>query len=347
MFKIEMCPAEYGDCIWIEYGNKNKPYRILIDGGTEATYAWLNDRIKAHAVNDRKFELLVITHIDADHIAGVLKLIENASSLNATFDDIWFNGYRHLPGSELEEFGPVQGEKLTTMLLNKQLPWNKTFANKAITNLKSSITLPGGMKFTVISPTEENLKKLKPVWTEECKKAGIDPAHPEPFTQEVSPGLEEMGPIDVDTLAAKQFKIDESKANGSSIALLAAYDGKTVLLAGDAHPDVLLKGIKSLCKPDEKLKLDAFKLPHHGSKANINRELLEKIKCDRYLFSTNGAKFKHPDREAVARVIKFGGNNPELIFNYRTEYNEIWLDANLKDQYRYMVSCPKSTVDLS
>jgi hypothetical protein len=345
MFRIEMLPAEYGDCLWIEYGDKNKPYRILIDGGTEPSYSGLSERINALDVNDRKFELLVITHIDADHIGGVLKLLGGARGLKTTFGDVWFNGYRHLPGSQLEEFGPVQGEKLTTMLIEQQLPWNKAFEKKAATNTMSTITLPGGMKLTLISPTLEELRKLRPVWVEECKKAGIDPAHPEPVTHEVPPGLEGMGPIDVEALAAKPFKCDGSEANGSSIALLAEYEGQTALLAGDAHPDVLLKGIESVCSARQKdeLKLDAFKLPHHGSKANISKELLQKVNCKRYLISTNGAKFRHPDREAVARVVKFGGNTPELIFNYRTEFNEIWRDADLMERYRYSVSYPNSS----
>jgi hypothetical protein len=342
MFRIEMLPAEYGDCLWIEYGDKSKPYRILIDGGTEPTYKTLSQRIKALDVNDRRFELLVITHVDADHITGVLELIDSASDLKASFGDVWFNGYRHLPGSELEEFGPVQGEKLTTMLIEQQLPWNKAFEQKAVTNLMPTVMLPGGMRLTLISPTAEELKKLKPVWAEECKKAGIDPAHPEPIPHEVPPGLEGMGPIDVETLATRPFKSDGSETNGSSIALLTEFDGQTALLAGDAHPDVLLKGVSSVCETRAvgKMKLDAFKLSHHGSKANINRELLEKVECKRYLFSTNGAKFRHPDREAVARVIKFGGKAPELIFNYRTEFNEVWRDVNLMEQYRYRVSYP-------
>ena len=56
---------------------------------------------------------LVITHIDFDHIGGVLSLLQD-KDLGVTFHDIWFNGWRHLPGSGFEEFGPVQGEKLTT-----------------------------------------------------------------------------------------------------------------------------------------------------------------------------------------------------------------------------------------
>lgn len=352
MFRLEMLPAEYGDCLWIEYGDKNKPYRILVDGGTEPSFDALQKRIKALDVNDRKFELLVITHIDDDHIGGILKLIDSMDVLKVRFEDVWFNGYRHLPESGLEEFGPVQGETLTTMLLNKQLPWNSAFSKKAARLLQPAVTLPGGMKLTVISPSLEELEKLKPVWAKACQDAGIDPNKPKTLIPDVPAGLEGMGPINVDALAATQFKCDDSKSNGSSIAILAEYDGCSTLLAGDAHPDVLLKGIELVCNDRgvEKMRLDAFKIPHHGSKANIDKQLLEKITCKRYLISTNGKKFRHPDKEAVARVIKFGGKDHELIFNYRSEFNEVWRDANLMAQHRYRVSYPNSsdtTVGLS
>ena len=77
MFKIEMLPAGHGDCLWIEYGSKEDPFRILIDGGTTGTYKRLKKRLENLSEEDRKFELLIVTHIDADHIAGILKLFEH------------------------------------------------------------------------------------------------------------------------------------------------------------------------------------------------------------------------------------------------------------------------------
>jgi glyoxylase-like metal-dependent hydrolase (beta-lactamase superfamily II) len=38
----------------------------------------------------------VVSHIDADHIGGVIELLED-TALGVSFGDIWFNGYRHLP----------------------------------------------------------------------------------------------------------------------------------------------------------------------------------------------------------------------------------------------------------
>ncbi|MCU7876385.1 MAG: MBL fold metallo-hydrolase [Candidatus Thiodiazotropha sp. (ex Lucinoma borealis)] len=72
-----MLPARHGDCLWIEYGELAAPHRILIDGGTSGTFQDLKKRFEAIPETQREFELLVVTHIDADHISGVLKLLES------------------------------------------------------------------------------------------------------------------------------------------------------------------------------------------------------------------------------------------------------------------------------
>src|SRR6202008_47885 len=106
----------------------------------------------------------------------------------------------------------------------------------------------------------------------------------------------------------------------------AEYDGKRCLFGADAFAPVMAASIKRLLQlqGQTKLKLDAFKLSHHGSKGNTSKELLDLVDCNRYLFSSNGKRFRHPDRETVARVIRFGGPNPSLYFNYRTTINEVW-----------------------
>ncbi|MFH0344646.1 MAG: hypothetical protein ACHBNF_21545, partial [Chromatiales bacterium] len=74
----------------------------------------------------------------------------------------------------------------------------------------------------------------------------------------------------------------------------------------------------------------------------VSRALLEALDCKRYLFSSNGAHFKHPDRQAIARVIKWGGAEPELTFNYRTKFNEFWDGKPLREKHGYTAVFPRS-----
>ena len=144
-----------------------------------------------------------------------------------------------------------------------------------------------------------------------------------------------MGAINVDALAAAAFEEDDAKANGSSVSLLAEFEGKRVLLGADSHPSTLISAIERLTAPGERLPLTAFKLPHHASKHNVSVELLRRVECRRYLVSTNGAQFKHPDREAIARVIKHGGADPTMHFNYRTKFTGVWDDPELQQEFGY------------
>ena len=74
---------------------------------------------------ERSFELLVVTHVDSDHIAGVLELLRD-EAIGATFGEVWFNAWRHLQEA-LEGLGPVEGELLTQTILARDLAWNDAF----------------------------------------------------------------------------------------------------------------------------------------------------------------------------------------------------------------------------
>jgi hypothetical protein len=152
--------------------------------------------------------------------------------------------------------------------------------------------------------------------------------------------------IDLDELASRRFEPDASVVNGSSIAFLLETSGRSVLVSGDARAGVLADSIRSLLsvRGIERLPLDAFVVPHHGSRRNVSDELLNLIACDRYLISTNGKIFGHPDHEAIARIITRGRSGPDarpvLVFNYRTEHNQMWSDPALQERYGYEAVYP-------
>lgn len=342
VFDVHVLPAGNGDCIWIEYGEAASPRRVLIDGGTQSTYKRLKKRIQSLGSADVHFDLLVITHIDGDHIAGALELIER-HELPISFGDIWFNGYRHLSAEKIEDFGALQGERLTTALLDpeRKLPWNVNPAfqggriclqgDGSPTRVKD---LPEGLEIFVLSPGADQLSALRPVWEKECLHAGLDPARPVQEETTLPPGIEAMGGLDVESLAAAEFVEDEKPANGASIALLLSYEGKNVLLAGDAFPSVIARSIEGL-SPHAPLAVDVLKLPHHGSQKNVNREIIEKAPSAHFVFSSNGATHGHPDPEGVARVVKYGGRDATMVFNYRNRITEVWDEAGLKRRYGF------------
>lgn len=340
-----MLPAREGDCLWLRYGKPEAIHQILVDCGRAATYQELRPRLLALPPDQRHFELLVITHVDRDHIEGVLGLLEDAA-LPVTFGDIWFNGFDHLKSARLETFGAVQGERLTTALLKRKDAWNKAWQGKAVAIRGAALPkkkLAGGLMLTVLSPDRQKLIDLIPTWEAECREAGLVPGA-KARRKALRRGLEEFGGPNVELLAAAKFADDSTKPNGSSIALLAEYDGKRAILAADAHVSRLLPSLTAVAK-GRKLKVDAFKIAHHGSDGNVSKELLETVSCDKYLISTSGSYFKHPRATAIARLLKFGGRKKTLYFNYASKFTQAWDKPLLKKKYGYDVVLPAAAAN--
>jgi beta-lactamase superfamily II metal-dependent hydrolase len=337
-FDIEMLPAGHGDALWIEYGDANVCHRVLVDCGTQQTGPDLLRRIEQLPDNARRLELFVMSHIDADHIGGALRFL-GAVQQGLRIDDTWFNGWRHVSGS----LGARQGEMFSTAIQDLELRWNDWREGQAIVIDSDPLPvcqLPGGMKLTLLSPQPAELKKLAPVWTRELKRYGLEPGSRVDYSRFLR-GTPSTS-TDVESLAAEPFSGDAGAPNGSSIALLAEYGNAAALLGADAYAPVLAASIKRLLQNSgqARLKLDAFKVAHHGSRNNLSNDLLDLVACPRYLLSTNGDHFYHPDRQAVARIIEHGGERPSLYFNYRTRYNEVWGGAQLQEQYAYTAHFP-------
>jgi hypothetical protein len=345
-FKIDFLPAKYGDCIWIEYGEPGNIHRILIDGGTKGTRAAIKERLALLPEQERKFELIVVTHIDRDHLEGILGLLED-DQLAFKTGGIWFNGWRHMPTDEeieaMEDFGAEQGEHLTGRILSHQLKWNKQFGEKAVVIPHDGdlpvINLPGGMKITLLSPNPEQLADLKGAWQKEVVDKGLEPGFGE---DEIDEDIEHFGldTPDVEELCEMEFDEDKAEANGSSIAFLANYDGKSAIFLGDSYPGVIHTSLTKLFG-NGKVPLDLVKISHHASAGNTSPDLIKKLKCKKWVISTNGSIYKHPAQVTVARMVKFGGN-PELIFNYKTQYNKVWDSDLLRLQYNYTTTYPET-----
>lgn len=72
MFRIKLFPAEYGECILLSIGKENQ-YNILIDGGLSKTYQkYIKSEICHIKEVKQKIGLVVCTHMDNDHICGLI-----------------------------------------------------------------------------------------------------------------------------------------------------------------------------------------------------------------------------------------------------------------------------------
>jgi hypothetical protein len=91
--------------------------------------------------------------------------------------------------------------------------------------------------------------------------------------------------------------------------------------------------------------MDAVKLSHHGSKANLSDAFLRLIDCRRFLVSSDGGQFSHPDDEAISRVLNLGSKPVRLDFNYRSDRTRAWESADLQQTLGYAAGFPANDTD--
>jgi hypothetical protein len=374
---IEMLPAAHGDALWVEWNDKSHPYRVLIDGGPGKTYPALRERVQRLPKDEKRIDMMTITHVDTDHIDGAVTLL--LDDLDVEYGDIWFNGRNHVqnplsPVAGNRYLGGIQGQVLSAILDLPRFRWNEAFGGRAIVVDPAKRTFPvkeiGGLTFTILSPRVEQLTKLAGSWDLDIVKAlkNMELIPPGESETDVAAKIHEGGLDLARKLLASRYPKriqpppewdqgiedgtylgDASNPNGSSIAFLVEdrRGELAVLFTGDAHAPVLFKSVVELLtlRGKARLRLDAMKVPHHGSRNNISPELLAQLDCSAFLFSSDGsAGYNHPDDEAIECILaeaKKQGTRPAFYFNYRSNRTKSWALKSSGDGERYDAYFPQ------
>ncbi len=341
--RIEALPARLGDCLLIEcLRPSGAPWRMLVDGGPPDTWPLLEARLERLPARSRTIDVALVTHVDSDHIGGFLPLV-HSDFARAHVRDFWFNGQPHLLGGRPRsiEMGEDLGSALTGTTDGPVLPWNRAFDEHAIVRADSGlveVTTPRrGPRITVLSPDAARLAALAKTWSVVLAKARAT-------TREIGGPDRPRALRDLESLAAEHSPKDDSVPNGSSIGLLVEHRGASLVLAGDGFGDVLAAGLTAVAADRglDHLPVDAFKLPHHGSRGNVLTTMLATAPAQHYVFSSNGDTFHHPDDAAVARTVVGATRGPTLWFNYRNRRTERWDDTALRSKHGYHVEFPES-----
>ncbi|WP_051387122.1 hypothetical protein [Bradyrhizobium sp. ARR65] len=278
-------------------------------------------------------DLLVVTHVDRDHIEGVLELLKSPE--RPQIKEIWFNGYRQLEEA-LGLRGASQGERLSDLIRELSIPHNAAFGGRpVISGRLKSAELPGGMVVEVLSPDVSKLRKLERQWVLECRRAGLLPGGGD-LRQRGGYTERRIGKLDIDRLSAMPFDPDDAAANGSSIAVLLKWRGRSILMAADAHEDQILRSLKRIQSGKEKIQLDLLKVSHHASGRNTSSDLFDQVICNDFAVSTNGAVHGHPDAVALARIIK-ASPHCTIHCNYSSSRVKPWLAPALRAKHKYEV----------
>ena len=324
-------PSFNGDCIFLTFESNGVHKNILIDGGTPRTYRrFLKPEIERIINSKQEIDLLIITHIDDDHIGGIKELFQDSTLEKSFLKSVWFNSgnllYNYFDSSkettreveiipdDTNEMSVKQGISLENALIKE-----KSWIQKLIFVGNYCHNLPDA-KIHILSPNEEQLLKLHKAWEIEVDR-----------TTEMSGGLHSDYNLSIAELINKQFNEDKSIPNGSSIAFLFEAEGKKILLLGDSHPSVIETSLRNLGYSEKnKLVADLVKVSHHASKANTSPSLLSIINCNKFVISTDGSKHGLPNKEPIARIISFN-KGCKIYFNYDDVFFYMFLETDFKN----------------
>lgn len=359
---VEMLPADYGDCMLIKLKTKDNKdtYTILVDGGTSKSYREsLKNRLESYLVDDPKIDLVIVTHSDDDHISGMNNILQNEKIVTKINRIIYNSPYAI--GKKINEWDEEDLKKSVKPKVIKKTKASTGF-NKADNNetlkcttdsvntgyiqanelqqnlfdlgkLEMNLILndgkddinDNGIKIYFLSPTQELLNNFFHVYKSQkkCKnKSSV-----------LSNTAREENDYDIpfDELIKDKKVKSLSAYNMSSIAFIIYEEisKQSILVMGDGSYDVVagkLKQLKDengiLYSINNPIKIDYFKLSHHGSVCDLTDEFLKLIDCQKFLISTSGKIFGHPDKKLIARVYR-NFNNANFYFNYEERMKEI------------------------
>src|SRR3989304_9255220 len=97
MLKLHTLKAESGDCLVLEFGKTKSKY-ILIDGGPGGVYEQSLQPFLRNLGHGTKFELIVASHVDDDHMNGLLDLLTSLQGYGTKLikiKEIWHNSLEY------------------------------------------------------------------------------------------------------------------------------------------------------------------------------------------------------------------------------------------------------------
>ena len=323
LFSLEVLQAFQGDSLLLHAGTAGAPKLVLIDGGPSRT--WTRslrprlDELRAQraAGGALDIDLAMLSHVDDDHIHGLLHLAtelvdlhDRSEALPYDVHTLWHNSFDDVLDNEADELGAAATAALeqplddpraeemrgATLAVVANIPQGRELRNRAKAlnwrvnapfdgpvmrpaNGVRTIRLGDATALTVLCPHAMQLEGLRRKWD------GWLRAHPE----------EQASPASVAP--------DSSPYNLSSIVVLVEQDGRRMLLTGDARSDHILAGLDAAgVAADGVTKVDILKLPHHGSIRNVKADFFERVQADHYVISANGHD-DNPETETLDLIL--------------------------------------------
>ena len=338
----------------LEIASNNECLEKLIITHIDSDHIW--GAIPFLKDNQERFiEIKEVWHNTFRHLLNGSENEENSLNKDKkTVQKILSKGYFNNESKNGEnQISAKQGTTLGALLLKGDYSWNSDFNNKAVCiENKKTVNIDLESQIILLSPNKEKIDNLKTFWDNELTKYDLkyskeaeslyDDAFEMLLTwikESQAKGIQAISSnkIQMEELLASIPIEDKTPTNGSSIAFILKIKEKKLLFLADSHPRLILKSLLKY-QSEGVINFDSIKVSHHGSFNNISLELLEKIDSQVYIFSTNGNRNNHPDKETIAHIV---GRNTEferkLFFNYKTVNSEYFNNEDWMRKYNYSI----------
>ncbi len=290
------------DFFLIEIDDKENTTNILVDGGIDP------EKCLNHIQKDVKGKLdyIILTHIDQDHIKGLLKLLDNDVVKDRVKDAVFvYNKFTtgiisYRQAEKFEEL--IKGREIICSYREYQYNSGKAIFLSAEQRRKLPKKEKSQIYITFLSPTDRKQIELLYDYYQQYKEKHKNPSG------------------------------NEYVVNKSSIMCLIEFEEALLLMTGDGYlKDILptiemLKSSRTIC-PLSKNAL--IKIPHHGSEENNKglEEIIKLIPCEKFIL-TNVEEESRSKNNAVKIADYILGLSQEKTIYSNSKYEGL----NAEDQ---------------
>lgn len=282
---------------------------VLVDAGNVSD----SDTIKNEIWNNwhrRDVYLAILTHPDKDHKGGFFGLLQSDDFTIREFWLFypWFKHVANLPA----DAAPIETPRFEdcfkmynhptddTLNLLRLLVDKKVVIRDAYQGIESSL-----LPLKVVGPTLEFADRNSSIMVSEFKEISDD--------EDFEAYVDDAEMTDDKALSVIDTEDDDTSATNMSSLILLFNPGRKFLLTGDASR----ASLKAMIDENPELfKKCVLKVPHHGSKHNLNTELINRLEPQQSAICAKGST-KHPNNSVVYWLSKYGNV-------YLTEKNTFW-----------------------
>lgn len=334
-YQIEMLNVADADAFIVYYITDNKtPHLVMIDAGRYGNGKDILTHLNAYYPGI-PIELAIVTHPDDDHYGGFVYLLEQiqAKAKNkVSIEKFWLNNpTKHIKVEDvredilrktlvkrLSEIYSVGDKNLLALIRDNKInceeafakTYNRYFKNilgKVVSREEACTSLQEG--FTILGPTEE-------YYNEVCKSFRYKQLHVNE-TAEQEDAEDDVNFISTNVCYSKALENADDDSNdhniSSLIVLFQPNNSERLLFTGDACVasfEHMLHPHAALCNH-----VTWFKVPHHGSKANLNSKWIKHFRPDlSYISTLRRGKFLN---QCTINALKNAGSKVISMHNNR------------------------------